>query len=297
MLDPTPASRQIVTSSDLVRHFGYWQDRAARTPVYILHRGRPRLVLTSVEIMDALCAPHFAGQGCGPDLAAVLERVADRVLIANDRQQIIAVSETARRDFGVAAEIGRAVVRIVPDAAQAQLATAIDRVARTGLAMSLDVPGRTAAAGPMTLMVDGWPAGVMLVARDTTDGIDTAERAALDEAITVSAAIAPVRIDLRGRLEAGSSALAGWCNLRADSLAAVPFASLFDGASQGKIRDAVDRVIRTGQALSLDALLLANLAVPIALRIGFAARRSGDAVSGIAAVLVAPGGLDRLNPV
>jgi hypothetical protein len=287
MLDPAPAPRQIVTSSDLVRHFGYWQDRAARTPVYILHRGRPRLVLTSVEIMDALCAPHFSGQGCGPDLTAVLERVEDRVLIANDRQQIIAASETARRDFGVVAEIGRALVRIVPEEAQAQFAAGIERVARTGVPVALDLPSRTLPVESMTLLIDAWPGGVMLVVRDGSGDLETAERAALDEAITASDAIAPVRIDLRGRLESGSSSLAAWCNLRTDALATVPFASLFDGSSQGAIRDAIDRVIRTGQALQINALLLANLAVPAAVRIGFAARRSGSTVSGIAAVLIA----------
>ena len=58
MMSPAPRPEQIVTSSDLVRHFGLWQERAARAPLYILHRGRPRFVLTSIETMDALCATH-----------------------------------------------------------------------------------------------------------------------------------------------------------------------------------------------------------------------------------------------
>ena len=54
-LDFDSSARQIVTSSDLVRHFGHWQDKAAREPVYVLHRGRLRFVITAVDIMDALC--------------------------------------------------------------------------------------------------------------------------------------------------------------------------------------------------------------------------------------------------
>lgn len=290
MLDPATPSKHIVTSSDLVRHFGYWQDRAARTPVYILHRGRPRLVLTSVEIMDALCAPHSVGMGYGPDLAAVLERVADRVLIANDRQQITAASASARGHFGTVAEDGRALVRIVSEESQPHLAAVLDRVARTGISATLELPARTLMPDTMTLLIDPWPGGLMVIARDAPGDPETTDRAAFDEAITASAAIAPARIDLRGRLETGQSALAAWCNLRAEAMTAVPFASLFDATSQNAIRDSLDQVIRTGQALQINALLLANHAAPRAVRVGLAARRNGRTVAGIAAVLVAQSG-------
>ncbi|MEO5493395.1 MAG: hypothetical protein ABIR08_05145 [Sphingomonas sp.] len=48
----------MTTESDLVRRFGVWSERAARDPVYILHRGRPRLVLASVELIERLCLPR-----------------------------------------------------------------------------------------------------------------------------------------------------------------------------------------------------------------------------------------------
>lgn len=55
----TPADRDdMTTASDLVRRFGVWSARAADAPVYILHRGRPRLVLASVELIDMLCRPR-----------------------------------------------------------------------------------------------------------------------------------------------------------------------------------------------------------------------------------------------
>jgi len=54
----TPADRDdMTTASDLVRRFGLWSDRATREPVYVLHRGRPRLILASVELIEMLCRP------------------------------------------------------------------------------------------------------------------------------------------------------------------------------------------------------------------------------------------------
>lgn len=52
---PAPPDRDdVTTTSDLVRRFGRWRARAARSPVYILYRGRPRFVLASIELIDVL---------------------------------------------------------------------------------------------------------------------------------------------------------------------------------------------------------------------------------------------------
>lgn len=51
----TPADRDdTTTASDLVRRFGLWSEQATRRPVYIQHRGRPRLVLASVDFIEML---------------------------------------------------------------------------------------------------------------------------------------------------------------------------------------------------------------------------------------------------
>lgn len=56
---PAPDDRDdMTTASDLVRRFGMWSERATREPVYVLHRGRPRLVLASVELIEMLCRPR-----------------------------------------------------------------------------------------------------------------------------------------------------------------------------------------------------------------------------------------------
>jgi hypothetical protein len=75
LLDFDSSARQIVSSSDLVRHFGHWQDKAAREPVYVLHRGRLRFVITAVDIMDALCTTS-ADQGALAEAMAAMGGIA-----------------------------------------------------------------------------------------------------------------------------------------------------------------------------------------------------------------------------
>jgi len=289
MPDPAIVPNHIVTASDLVRRFGYWQDRAARTPVYVMHRGRPRLVLTSVEIMDALCAPHAAGKtGCSPDLAAVLARVEDRVVVADAGRRIVAASVTARTAFGALAERGRALTALVADAAQPQFAAMIDRASRTGVPLTAILPAGLNAAHPLNLLIDTWAGGLIVVVRDAAN--ERADGDALAAAIAATGNTAAARIDTRGILEAASPALAGLRGQPAETLAGIPFAALFDRSSQQAIRDALDSVFVSGSAVQVDALLLAGRSAVRTVRVGFAPRRIGAAVNGITALLVTPSG-------
>src|SRR3546814_11625917 len=47
---------QSVASTEIVRNFSVWQNRSADRPVYILHHGRPRSVLLSLDQYRELAA-------------------------------------------------------------------------------------------------------------------------------------------------------------------------------------------------------------------------------------------------
>lgn len=287
MPDPLVPPRQIVTASDLVRHFGYWQDRAAVTPLYILRRGRPRLVLTSVELMDALCAPHAAYQsGCSPDLAAVLDWIEDRVLVADADQRIVAASITARNTFGTLAEPGAALGALVADTSQPRFTATIARVLRTGVAAAIDLPTRLNSGHLFSLLIDIWPGGLLLVARDAAD--PRADAAALESAIAATGSAAAARIDTRGDLEATSRALAALCGRPADALTGTAFVALFEPTSQQTVADALGGVITSEYSLQTNAMLLVDGSAARAVRIGFAPRRLGMRLSGVTALLLAP---------
>ncbi|SDA29759.1 PAS domain-containing protein [Sphingomonas sp. NFR15] len=289
MSKPAMPPHQVATASDLVRRFGYWQGRAAHAPVYILHRGRARLVLTSVEIMDALCATHPAGQsGLSPDLAAVLDRIDDRVLLADTGQRIVGASIAARNAFGALAEPGATLAGLVTESARSRLAISAERALRTAAPVALDLPMRLNSGHRLNLLIDAWPGGLMLIARDPSD--PRADADALAAAITATGNVAAARIDTRGHLESASPALASLCGQPAEALAGTAFAALFAPASQQAVRDTLDRVFTSAARLQITAMLPSGQGAARRARIGLAPRRAGAAINGITALLVVPPG-------
>src|SRR3546814_6658617 len=53
---PMKGNEQSVASTEIVRNFSVWQNRSADRPVYILHHGRPRSVLLSLDQYSELAA-------------------------------------------------------------------------------------------------------------------------------------------------------------------------------------------------------------------------------------------------
>ncbi|MEG3175711.1 hypothetical protein U1872_05680 [Sphingomonas sp. RB3P16] len=167
---PADPTEEFVTASDLVRHFGLWQDHAARAPLYILHRGRPRFVLASIAIMEALCAPHGA-TGADPvrppiDATVLLDVIADLVLVADAGGAIIASSRTARAHFGSIARIGAPIAGIAPPALRDGLRDVIRRVSAWGVGDRFETPSAARAARRLLLVIEPAASGVVIVAGD-----------------------------------------------------------------------------------------------------------------------------------
>jgi hypothetical protein len=141
MLDLDFLPRQMVTSSDLVRHFGHWQDRAAREPVYILHRGRPRFVLTAIDIMNALCTHSVDQIALAEAMAATGGIVAARI----DRDGFVEAPDSVLADF-----LGQPLhaLHALP------FADLFDANSRKAVARA--VAAVTAGGGPESLAAGGW---------------------------------------------------------------------------------------------------------------------------------------------
>lgn len=169
-----PAAEHMVTASDLVRHFGLWQERASRAPIYILHRGRPRLVLVSVETMNALCAipsdpPDRAFLSAEAITATqLLDNVRDIVLLADRETTILASSRTARAHFGQIVKPGAPVDTITPPPSRALLAGAMRRVGNSGIGESLTLPSAARAGRMLALRIEPIGDGTGIFAEDVT---------------------------------------------------------------------------------------------------------------------------------
>ncbi|WP_034161208.1 PAS domain-containing protein [Sphingomonas sp. ERG5] len=286
-----PPRDHIVTASDLVRHFGVWQERAIRSPVYILHRGRPRLILTSIDVMDALCAPHAVGAG-GNDMGstALLDSVDDMVILADQDLRVTAASRSARSYFGTAVDPGHPIDAVGPDAARQFLAEAIHRVAASGLAETLDLPSIRYHNRSLAIAIQPHPGGVALFVHDVTIASDLreaeAERHATSETIAVIPGIASARINLRGYLDRPDAPLARLSGLSIDALSSVRFVTLLDIASRVGVAEAVEAVIAGGPSRSIAATLLVNRGEPTPVQIGLAALRRGAAIEAVSAMIV-----------
>lgn len=296
MDQPAPAStaaesaNQMVTASELVRHFGVWQDRAVRAPVYVVHRGRPRLVLTSVDLMEALCAPHAAGES-GPLPVGALLRGAREAAVAVDRELRVTVVGNAARGL-----LGREVQPGVPLASAWPspndfVAAAAARVVASGTAEVLEVAGARAGDRRLSVAVEPLDRGAVLFARDVT-AEDRARDLAADlashaAALIASGTAAVAGVTLRGYLEPPAPSLAALAGLSPDALGGTRLVSLIEVGSRVAVGDALETALSDGVPATADAALLVNRGAPLPVRVALAPRRRGAAVDGVTALLVA----------
>lgn len=283
----TAGIEQQVTSSDLVRHFGIWQDRASRAPVYILHRGRPRLVLTSLDVMDALCAPHANPPSGGGHLKTLLESVDEIIVLLATDTSIAGASRGARSYFGSLVEDGAPSLGLcAPD--DEMLHAAIMRVAASGLAETIECRSPRFPERLLVCSITNGPSGCVLQVQDATaleelqhwrDRYEAIFRAV--EAAGGAAAI----VNLRGRVDYASPRLATMTGASVDALTSARIVSLFTVADRSRIGDAFEAAIDQRSPQSLEASLLVGGAALRKVAIGLAPLLSAGHVVGVTAII------------
>lgn len=294
MAKPLPSADPdlVVSTSDFVRQFGRWQERAVREPVYILHRGRPRFVLTSVEMMQRLCA----AQEAGPDLteklddAALLDLVEEIVLIIDHDLRLVQSSAAARRYFGIAPDYAASMLPLVDRTGQALLDQAMRRVITTGLGETIELAAPYPAR-QLSFEMMPHPIGLAAVARDITVidelRIERAQRIAEQAAIVAVGGMAVLRLNIRGYIEGAAAGLAVFAGMDEGAIAGARFTSLIGRGTRIAVGDAIERVLGDGTTLAIDADLLVGGQQEQAVRIGIAPIRAGSPIEGVAIVITA----------
>jgi PAS domain-containing protein len=283
----TGAGHQTVTASELVRQFGIWQDRAAQAPVYILNRGRPRLMLATVDLMNALCAPR--GPGTTPDMLALLLGAMDElVVLIGPERTIVAASTGARGHFGAAVMPGGPATALGDEASRPLLAAALRRVAQTGLSEIVEFPSPSRPGRVLSGLLRPLDDHVLMAVRDHTLTEELRDAEALSDAQAAaasSAGVAVVTINLRGYVEEPSIALARLSGLPVETLATARFVSLLELAHRPATGELIEAVIRDGTARAIDAALLVNRGDPVPIRIGLSAVRQNLTVRAVCAMI------------
>jgi PAS domain-containing protein len=246
-----------VTASNLVRNFGEWQDRALGEPVYILHRGRPKLALASIDFLSRLTR----NIGNGDDSGALIEAFDEPVLMFDDEGRIARRNRAATEYFGLAAGtggFGQATDRPL-ESAVLQLArrVATHRIAeRIDAALSHDGERRVEASAS--------PVGtdVLVVIRDLSVREAHARSTALVEATATAIdhheRLATARLNQRGHVAQPSLSLARMTGIPADQLGTTRFSTLFSVQSRVAVGDAIERVLRGGETERIDGELIVD---------------------------------------
>lgn len=284
----------VVTASDLVRHFGLWQERAGREPVYVMHRGRPRFVLASVEIMQALCSPHVADAGDaalpGIGVESLLDLTRDMILIVDRDLALVSASRPARGYFGDNARPGTMLDALFRTASATLVSEAVRRVIASGLAEEIE------AGGPYTgrsiaVAIDPLGGGACLRISDMTivDDMATIRAAHIAdvEAQAATGLVAIGRINLRGYLEPPFSQIGAMAGVDALSLVGTRFVGLIDVGTRVAVGQALETAIDTRAATHIDALLLVCGATTKPVRIGFSPIGQGARMAAISVAIVA----------
>lgn len=262
---------QQVTASDLVRHFGIWQDRAARAPVYIHHRGRLRLVLLSLELMDTLCAPHAGDAATAAGLVApVLDTIEEAVVLFDDEGRVVHTNAAARVRLGDGARSVRR-ARALSQASGIFLEDAVARVLGSGTGETLDLVPDRFPHRRLHARIDPLPEGCLLLARDATAQeearLRAAELRALERAIEVSNAASRARVNPRGYLIDPDAALARMTGTTIEQLATARFLTLIAVGDRARVGDMIEYVSANSAAVGTRANLLVHgaTASPVAL--------------------------------
>lgn len=279
----------LVTASVLVRQFGVWQERAARAPVYILHRGRPRLALLSVEILEALIAPTSGDAASGDRMMEVIDAVSTPLLLLDGQMRVCATNAAARAQMGSRLAIGSTLLAFAGNGAEA-LAAAMKRAISGAIGETAEIASPRDPQRNLILTITPVQSGLIVAIADATIQDEFREMSAIRlaeaDAWRVSGAGALARITLRGYIETPQPSLSALTGLTAEMLMTARFASLFDVATRVDIGTAIEEVIDRASACGVSARLLVNRGDPIPVRVGLAPiRRGAAAIEGVSATI------------
>lgn len=281
----------IVTASALVRNFGAWQDRAMTAPVYILKRGRARLVMLAADLIEQLGtssrppADEWAGER-QPLLDAMRE-----VVILLDPERRVRFANNAAMGWFSAGGVGDPIERLLPPGLSGFMTDLISRVERSGLRDHVEISLDESGSRQLAMTIAPLAQGVALIGHDVSTSNELSRANAALSAVDTSLAMldnaAKVRINLRGYLVRPTLSLASMTGLSVEALSAIRFVDVVDSASRDATASAIEQVIDTQVPMRVEAALMVKGAPTRPVSIGLSPLVVGMSVDGVQAILLA----------
>lgn len=296
---PRAGAEQHVTASALVRQFGVWQERAARAPVYVLHHGRPRLMLVALDLLETMMAGRGRTGGGATERSlvdAVIDSLDVPVLTLDGNGNVASANRLAHARFGTDVAAGSDVA-MLSHASGVFLAEAVRRVLDGGASETVEVIPDRFPQRLLRIAVEPLPGGCLLRADDLTTAEQlraaSAERDATIDALESTGAGAMARISLRGYLVAPRPALSNMTGVPADQLATARFLSLIEVGDRPRVGQALETASGGASVASLRAGLLVRGGTLLKVAIGFSPVRLSGRMEEVVAVITSEASIRR----
>ena len=285
-----------VTSAELVRQFGRWQDHAASQPVVVTHHGRDRVVLLSTVHYQQLIGErsHTAAgpsDGRGEAVDQLTEHLTDGFIAFRPDLTISAINRAAccflKAQRGEV--LGRRLDERLPGIEETLGYASLVRAMKAGGLAMLEMP--SFAYEGRWLLFQTFPLGdgAACLFRDITDDLHARRqadaKAATLAALAVHGSVGRAKLSARGTFTEVDPAFASLAGFGPDGLARARLTDIFAIRWRSDAAEQIEAVLQGGPPRQLDVTLLTKDGQERPARVGLAALRDRDGTSGAVVVM------------
>lgn len=283
-----------VTSAEVVRCFGRWQDCAATRPIVVTHHGRERLVMLSVdqyhELTSADGEPAHGDDGAAR-LSTVLDRMAQGFVAFDEMLRFTEINPVACAYLrtSAAAAIGRPIGDDFPDLARSLIHGHLLRALHGGEVNGFDAPSLAYPGHWLQVQTFPYGQGAACLFRNITEQVQTRRladsTAALLTAIEAHGAIGHATLTARGTFATVDPVLAEMAGFEPERLHRVRLTDILPLPHRAAVAAAVEAVLAGDGPRVVESVLLVNRGGELPVRLALAELRSDR--TGEGATLVA----------
>ena len=280
-----------VTSAEVVRNFGTWQDKVVRNPVVVTNHGRPRCVLLSTELFDSMMsdgAPTDSADRSALEHAVLTERMDDGFLALDADLKIVSSNAVGAMMLSCPREllIGTSLLDILPTIRGGPAESQLRRTIRSG------EDGHFFTAGPTSefrVHAFPWPSGVAVTFRRSTveDGFEKRmlEASSLRQALQTHGLIGMAEVSVRGTFVSVDTAFAEIAGFAADRLLGSRLVDILAFHDRGSAADAVEKTLSTQVPTTFVSTLLREAGERRTIRFSLAVLIDGNGARSLTVVL------------
>ncbi len=250
-----------VSSADLVRNFGYWQEKALSGPVFITHHRRDRLVLQSIEQYGEKSRERTAS-GSAPtaqplstidetavEFSALLENMSDAYMLLDPALTVLQVNARLEALWGVNREqlVGRNFHDLVPPHRVNLMTQKLKRVLMTRQPETAEFVSLVFSGAHLVSRIYPHPRGVVILQSNHTElaalRLMVTEADSLKNAIARHPYIAHLKTDPKGRFTYSDETTQAWSGFDAETLSNTRISDICAPEDRRRVMEAIEDVV------------------------------------------------------